>query len=40
VRGDVMTFDLKKVIMDDILWDDHVNLTIFYCLKMMHPQAF
>ncbi len=27
-----MAFDLREVILDNILKDDHVNLTIFYCL--------
>jgi hypothetical protein len=25
-------FNLREAIMDDILGDDHVGLTIFYCL--------
>ncbi len=30
IRGHMMAFDLKEAIMDDILRDDHVRLTIFY----------
>ncbi len=27
------TFDPRKAILDDILGDDHVGLTIFYCRR-------
>jgi len=32
VRGCVMASDLREVILDNILGDDHVSLTIFYYL--------
>ncbi len=28
-----MVFDLKEAILDNILGHDHVDLTIFYCLR-------
>jgi len=28
-----MAFDLKEAILDDILGDNHVGLTILYCSK-------
>jgi hypothetical protein len=32
-RGHMMAFDPREAIMDNILEDDHVNLTILYYLK-------
>jgi hypothetical protein len=32
-RGCVTTFNLRGTILDDIFGDDHVSLTIFYCVR-------
>ncbi len=33
VKGHVTTSNPKEAILDNILGDDHVNLTILYCLE-------
>jgi len=33
MKGHVTIFDMKEAILDNILGHDHVDLTIFYCLK-------
>jgi hypothetical protein len=31
-----MAFDLKEIILDDILGEAHIGLTIFYCPRNIY----